>query len=76
MKLVLLYCIAILQNVSSFRTNDNLVYYIIDSDLQNMSRSFIKPAAVNIKNDNKHNVDKKERSFLKKFIPYFSAKSY
>jgi hypothetical protein len=72
MKLVLLYCIVILQNVSSFRTNDNLVYYIIDSDLQNMSRSFIKPAAVNIKNDNKQRVDKKERSFFKNFIPYFS----
>lgn len=59
----------IIQNVSSFRTNDNLIYYIIDSDLQ-------KPPAVNIKKDNKQHVDKKARSFFQNFIPYFSQKSY
>ena len=66
----------IIQNVSSFRTNDNLLYYIIDNDLQNMSRSFIKPTAVNIKKDSKQSVDKRERGFFKNFIPYFSKKSY
>jgi len=76
-KLILLYYILIIQNVSSFTMNDNLIYYIIDIDLQNMSRSFIKPAVINIKNQNKQSVDKKDRhNFFNNFIPYFSQKSY
>ena len=66
-----------MQNVSSFTINDNLIYYIIDIDLQNMSHSFIKPAVINIKKQNKQYVDKKYRhNFFNKFIPYFSQKSY
>ncbi len=76
MKILLLYCFMIIQNGSSFRNNDNLLYYIIDNDLQNMSRSFIKPVVVNIKKDSKQSVDKRERGFFKNFIPYFSQKSY
>lgn len=41
-KQVLLYYILIIQNVSPFRTNDNIIYYIIDNDIQNRSRLVLK----------------------------------
>ena len=76
-KLVLLYYIIKIQNVSSFRTNDNLIYYIIDNELHNISRSFIKPRIKNIKRKHKEYVDKKDTyNFFDNFIPYFSQKSY
>ena len=76
-KVVLLYYIVIIQNVSSFGTNDDFTHYIIDNDIQNMSRLFIKPNILNIKKGNKQSVNKKKKSnFFNIFIPYFSQKSY